>query len=191
VQGQLYALPLVILGDGWDVTVQKIAGTDRSIRFSVRQDTNDVNTATITAGAIAAATFAANAIDANALAASAATEIQTGLATSAALALVQVDTDDIQARLPAALDGSGNIKAGVQTMAAGAITAIAAGVLAVVVEGAITVQGALRLIMSSTVFNVSGFLANAPNYRDAADTKNRIVATTTTDGRTTVTVDPA
>jgi predicted fused transcriptional regulator/phosphomethylpyrimidine kinase len=345
VQGQLYTLPLVLLGDGWDVTVQKIAGTDRSIRFSVRQDTNDVNTATITAGAIAAATFATDAIDANAVAASAGTEIRTGLATATALALVQTDTttlttrvdvvlstrapsstavsnvdytsgraanldaaistrapsatalsnvqwtnaraalldgldvavstrapaataisnvdytsaraanldaaistrapsttalstaqwtndraalvdnldaavssrassaalttvsgnvsavgaavlvvnadtDDIQARLPAALDGSGNIKAGVQTMAAGAITAIAAGVLAAAVEGTITVQGALRLIMSSAVFKVSGFLANVLNYRDAADTKNRIIATTTTDGRTTVTVDP-
>jgi hypothetical protein len=40
-----------------------------------------------------------------ALASSAVTEIQAGLATSAALATVQADTDDIQTRLPAALIG--------------------------------------------------------------------------------------
>jgi hypothetical protein len=38
------------------------------------------------------------------------TEIQAGLATSAALATVQADTDDIQTRLPAALTSGGNIK---------------------------------------------------------------------------------
>jgi len=44
-------------------------------------------------------------------------------ASAAALATVQADTDDLQARLPAALDGSGNIKAAVQSLVANAITA--------------------------------------------------------------------
>ncbi len=51
----LIATPLLLLGEGWDVTIQKTAGTDRSIKSSVRQDTNDVNTATISTDAVSAA----------------------------------------------------------------------------------------------------------------------------------------
>ncbi len=57
-QSQLYAFPVQLLGDGWDVTATKVAGTDRSLRFSVRQDTNDVNAATLGATAIASAVAA-------------------------------------------------------------------------------------------------------------------------------------
>lgn len=49
--------------------------------------------------------MAANVMTAAAAAADLTTELQAGLATSAALATVQADTDDIQARLPAALVG--------------------------------------------------------------------------------------
>lgn len=91
-----------------------------------------IDAAVIADGAIDAATFAAGAIDAAAiatdaigsaeLAASAVTEIQSGLATAAALATVQADTDDIQTRLPAALV-SGRIDSSVGAIAANAITA--------------------------------------------------------------------
>lgn len=50
--------------------------------------------------------------------------IQAGLATAAALATVQADTDDMQARLPAALIG-GRMDASVGAVAANAITAAA------------------------------------------------------------------
>lgn len=83
-----------------------------------------IDAATFAAGAIDAAAIAANAIDADALAADVTTELQTGLATSAALALVQTDTDDIQTRLPAALVG-GRIDASVGAMAANVLTATA------------------------------------------------------------------
>lgn len=63
------------------------------------------------ASAISAAAIATDAIGSAQLAASAVTEIQSGLATSAALATVQADTDDIQTRLPAALTAGGKIKA--------------------------------------------------------------------------------
>lgn len=343
-QAQAYTFPMLLLGDGWDVTAKKLAGTDRSILFSVRQDTNDgsisglgagaITSTTFATGAITSTTFAANsitaaaiatdAIDADALAADAATEIRTGLATSAALttaqtdlttltgrltagratgldnldaavttraaastavssvnltptraalldnldatvssrapsstavssvdltptraakldqldaavttraaaatalstvqwtntragnldrldvasstlatasgqtaisvavAAVQADTDDIQARLPATLD-AGNMRASVQALTAGAVAAIAVGVMVSVVETGITVTGALRLLLSEAVGQVSGFLAGAPVFRDVNNTKNRITGTTTTDGRTSVTVDP-
>jgi hypothetical protein len=84
----------------------------------------DASVGAVATGVITSASFAANAIDAAALAADAVTEIQSGLATSAALSTVQADTDDIQARLPAALVG-GRIDASVGAMAANVITASA------------------------------------------------------------------
>ncbi|HEV8655646.1 MAG TPA: hypothetical protein VGR85_09065, partial [Candidatus Limnocylindria bacterium] len=72
----------------------------------------------------------ADTLTASALAADAVTEMQSGLATSAALSTVQSDTDDIQSRLPAALV-SGRIDASVGAMAADVITSasIAAGAI--------------------------------------------------------------
>lgn len=78
----------------------------------------------LAAGSITSATLATDSITAAALAAGAVTEIQTGLATSAALATVQADTDDIQARLPAALV-SGRLDVSVGAMQAGVVTAAA------------------------------------------------------------------
>lgn len=68
--------------------------------------------------------MATDTLDANALKTDAVTEIQSGLATSAALATVQADTDDIQTRIPAALV-SGRIDASVGAMAANTVTASA------------------------------------------------------------------
>lgn len=80
--------------------------------------------------AVTVGTINANAVNASALAADAVTEIQSGLATSAALATVQADTDDIQTRLPAALVG-GRMDVSVGAMQADTITAaaIAAGAI--------------------------------------------------------------
>jgi len=74
------------------------------------------------AGTITAAAVATDAIDADALAADAVAEIQFGLATAAALAFVQADTDDIQTRLPASLN-AGRMRSHVEAMDAGVVTA--------------------------------------------------------------------
>ena len=37
VQGQAFILPSLILMNGWDITVKKLAGTDRTIAWSIRQ----------------------------------------------------------------------------------------------------------------------------------------------------------
>lgn len=68
--------------------------------------------------------MAANTMTAAAAAADLTTELQAGLATSAALATVQSDTDDIQTRLPAVLVG-GRIDSSVGAMAANTLTASA------------------------------------------------------------------
>jgi hypothetical protein len=93
---------------------------------SIQADTNDIQARLPAAlvsgridasvGAMAANVLTATAINADAItaakvAADVTTEIQSGLATAAALATVQADTDNIQTRLPAALSGDGFIKA--------------------------------------------------------------------------------
>lgn len=84
----------------------------------------DTSVGAMAADVVTAAAIATDAIGSAELAASAVTEIQTGLATSAALATVQTDTDDIQTRLPAALV-SGRMDSSVGAMAASVLTATA------------------------------------------------------------------
>lgn len=324
------------VGEGWDVRITKITGTDRAIAWSLRQDVGDVSGGALSAGAITSATFAAgainaaaiasaaltaakfatDAIDANALAANAVTEIQSGLSTAAALTTAQTDLTtltgrltagratgldnldatvssraasatalstvqwtnaravlqdnldaavstrapsstalsnvqwtnaratlqdnldatvstratatalttaqgdltNIKTRIPTALDGSGNIKAAVQSIitdaidgnalassavtkiqaglaTAAAVAAISAAAIATAVwssisEGTETVIGVLRLLRArelgkATVQDGDG----AYTYRDAADTKNRLVMNRTGTVRTTTTAD--
>lgn len=68
--------------------------------------------------------FATDAFSARLLAADAVSEIQSGLATAAALATVQADTDDIQSRLPAALV-SGRMDSHTGAMGTNTLTAAA------------------------------------------------------------------
>jgi len=39
VQSELFVLPSLIVGDGWEVSVTKLTGTDRSIGWSLRKAT--------------------------------------------------------------------------------------------------------------------------------------------------------
>lgn len=68
-------------------------------------------------------------------------------------------------------------------------TTIAASVMASVVETGYTLTNTLRLIAASTVGKMSGVIASLPVFRAIDDSKARITATTTTDGRTVVTLD--
>ncbi len=114
---------------------------------------NDKTGYSLANASITASTFATDAVNANALAADAVTEIQAGLATSAALATVQADTDDIQTRLPAALVG-GRMDASVGAMATDSISAAALS------------SGAAEKIIRS----VSGTVTSAPAATSFVDT---------------------
>lgn len=70
-QGQHWVTPRLLLLDGWDITIKKLAGNDCSVKFSVRMDTGDVNVVSIANAAIVAASFAANAITSTVIAANA------------------------------------------------------------------------------------------------------------------------
>jgi len=96
-----------------DVNVTKFGGTTGTFAAGIPE----VKVASLAANAITAAAIAADAVDADALAADAVTEIQSGLATAAALAVVDdfLDTEitAILARLPATLTADGNMKSDV------------------------------------------------------------------------------
>lgn len=181
---------------------------------TVQADTDDIQTrlpATLSAGkmrsqvegmdagTVTAAVVATDAIDGDAIAATAVTEIQAGLATSAALSTVQADTDDIQTRLPAALDTGRMVsKAEVVTdktgyaLTSGERDSIAAALLDLAngVETAYTLRQTLRLMAAAVASKVSGE-PGAPVFRNLPDTANRITATVDASGnRTAVTHTP-
>lgn len=125
-----------------------------------------IDAATFAAGAINAAAIAADAIGASELAADAVTEIQAGLATAAALATVQADTDNIQTRLPAALVG-GRMDANVSAIngATGGVTAFDRSTRAIV-EGTVGAASTTTNIITSSL---------APAATVADQFKGRIV----------------
>lgn len=98
-----------------------VAGSVASVTGNVGGNVTG-SVGSVAAGGITAASIATGAVDADAIAADAVAEIQSGLATAAGVSAVETDTQDIQARLPAALV-SGRIDASVGAIAAGAITA--------------------------------------------------------------------
>lgn len=108
-----------------DANVVRNAGTAITAAAGVQE----VKVASLAANAITATAINADAFTAAKFAADVTTELQSGLATAAALATVDdfLDTEiaDIQARLPAALV-SGRIDASVGAMAANVMTAAAA-----------------------------------------------------------------
>lgn len=115
-------------GDLLQVDTTQVGGTAQTAG-DIIADTNDIQgrlPAALVGGRIDAnvGAMGTDVLTSTALAASAVTEIQSGLATSAAVAAVQADTDDIQSRLPAALVG-GRMDASVGAMAANTLTASA------------------------------------------------------------------
>ena len=110
---------------------------------------------------------------------------------------IQADTEDIQARLPAALTG-GRMDSSVGAMAAGTITASALADDAVdeilddtVGDGTITVRQALRILIAGMAGKLSGAATTTVTIRNLADTADVVVATVDADGnRSAVTVTP-
>lgn len=69
-------------------------------------------------------------------------------------------------------------------------TLTAANVWTYIIEGSLTAERFMRLILASVANKLSGAATTTVSIRDVADTKNRIVATVTADGdRTSVTLD--
>lgn len=98
------------------------------------------------------------------------------------LATVQADTDNIQTRLPAALE-SGRIAAALDATGVDAILDDA-------IEGSMTLRQAMRIVLAACANKLSGAATTTVTIRDLADTKARITATVDADGnRSAVTLD--
>lgn len=93
------------------------------------------------------------------------------------VAAIKAKTDNLPASPAAAGDA--------MSLTAGAVDAIHDDV----VEGSLTHRQITRLLLAALCGKLSGVLTNAPKFRDVADSKDRISATTTSDGRTAVTLD--
>ena len=171
----------------------------------------DASVGAMAADVVTSTAIATDAIGSAELAASAVTEIQSGLATAAALTTAQTDLDDIQTRLPATLV-SGRIDASVGAIATGAIaaasfTAGAIDAAAVAADAANEIADALldraagvetnrtprqafRLMLAALAGKLSGAATTTVLVRDTNDTKDRITATVDANGnRTAVTLD--
>jgi hypothetical protein len=79
VQATLWTSGSLVVGEGWDVTVKKLAGTDRSIAWSLRKKVEG-ETIVIADGGITAAKLAADCITAAKVAADVGTEIADAVA---------------------------------------------------------------------------------------------------------------
>jgi hypothetical protein len=204
------------------VMLEDDAGTPRFTANALEQGVagvGDVNVASVSPGAIGAAAFAAGAIDAAALAADAVSEIQSNLATSAALAAANADIDaiaaaivtalsdlnDIQGRLPAVLVGGKMDAVAEATVDEEAIaTAVAAAVGPAImdetdgIEPGISFRAAQRIALAVLIGLTTGVQSAATTFKSGdldgtggvLGTKDRVVATRNDDfDRLSVTVD--
>lgn len=152
---------------------------------------NAIDAGAIAAGAITAAKFAAGALDAAALATDAVTEIQSGLATAANLAIVAgyLDTEILAIKaktdlIPAAPAAVGDIPTANQN--ADALLDRSAGV-----ETGLTPRQWMRADAAMLFAKVSGGGTGTEVFRNAvADSKARVTVTVDNDGnRTAITTD--
>lgn len=130
--------------------------------------------------------LADNAVAATKVAADAVTELQSGLATAAALATVIAYVDELESRL------TGGRAANLDALSTGVPLSAATidAILDEVVEGTLTLRQAVRLMLASLTGKATGGGTSTVNFRDVGDTKNRIVMTTDANGnRTAVTRD--
>lgn len=129
---QSYVTPMFLLGEGWDVTLKKSAGADRSILSSVRIDASDVNVVSIAADAVAADAVKADAV----------TKIQAGLPT--------VATIDTQL--------SGTHGAGAWTGGGATAAEVRDAILDYALRGGRTIRGHLRRMDALFFGRVTGLL---------------------------------
>jgi hypothetical protein len=179
-----------------------VANTTNITAGTVTTTTNLTNLPAIPADWITAAGIAAGAITSSEAPALANLDVavSTRLASAgytapdnATIVSIQGDTNDIQTRLPAALVG-GRMASNAEVVGdkSGYSLSVAAvdAIWDEVVDAGFTGRELLRGFASALLAKLSGADAMAPVFRDLADTKSRITATTDISGnRTSVTLD--
>lgn len=197
---------MVVTAQVWDslfgadllqVDTREVGGTTQTAG-DIMADTNDIQSrlpAALVSGRMdsSVGAMAANTMTAAAAAADLTTELQSGLATSAEVAGVQSDTNDIQTRLPAALVG-GRMDSSVGAIAANAITAaataadfgteVADAVWAKALETGFSADRILRIVAAAVAGKVSGG-PGSPVFRNLQDTGNVVTGTADSQGNRT------
>lgn len=157
----------LMLMHGWDMTLDKISGTDRLIAWSIRKSDGGLDAA----GIRSAVGLAAANLDTQL------TTIDDLLDTE--VAAIKAKTDN----LPAAPAAVGDVPTA--NANADALLDRAAGV-----ETGLTVRQAFRLVAAVLLGKASGLGTTTAVYRDTGDTKDRVTATVDTSGnRSAVTKD--
>lgn len=160
-----------------------------------------ITSAAHAAGAIDASAIAADAIGSSELASSAVAEIVAAIwdeltsVSRTAGSYGQLFKDDINATISSRAAPGAAMALVVDALDSVAVASSGANEIAdalldraSAVEG-FTVRQALRLVLSALVGKASGFPGGPVNYRDIADTKNRITATVSSGNRSAVTLD--
>ena len=176
---------------GSPTTTVGLSGTTVKTATDVETDTADIQSrlpAALVSGRIdsSVGAMAANVMTAAAAAADLTTELQTGLATAAALATAQTSIDDIptNAELTTAL-GTADDALLAQVALVKAKTDLIPGT----VDGKTFVQG-WTLMLAVLLGKASGLASTTAIYRAVDDSKDRVTATVDADGnRTAVTLD--
>lgn len=150
VQAELFELLPQAVSEGWEISVTKVAGTDRSIGWALNHDVGDVNAtgwnglATVALPLVP--TVAGRTLDVSAggeagidfanIGSPTTTQNLSGTTVKTATD-VEADTQDLQSRTPAALGANGNMKADIRDILGTASAApTVAGILRV--EDAVT-----------------------------------------------------
>ena len=156
-----------------------------------------ITAAKFAAGAITATVIATDAIDADALAADAVTEIQSGLATASALAVVAAYVDELETRLTsgraAALDFLDvAVSSRLATAGYTAAPTAAQNALELLDTQQVksrTLRDTLARIAATSHGKISGMAAGTPSFRHQDDSADAVTAVVDADGnRTSVTL---
>jgi hypothetical protein len=155
--------------------------------------TGAIDADAIADGAIDAGALAADCITAAKLAADVTTELQSGLATAAALTTVENKIDTIDGIVDSILADTGTDGVVVAAASKSDYRLSATGVddiLDEVIEGSNTLRQFLRGFAAALLAKASGLATTTAVFRDVGDTKDRITATVDASGnRSAVTLD--
>lgn len=171
------------------ITAAKIA--DGAIDAGAIAD-NAITSAKIADNAITAAKLAANAITAAAIAANAITSSQVadGAITAAKIASDAITADKIAADAIGASELAASAVSEIVTaVAAPSAAVIAEAVREGIVEGTLSLEQVLRIILAACAGVSSAPSAGTRAYRDVGNTKNRILATVSAGDRSSVSLD--
>lgn len=180
---------------GSDTLDVQVTGMGAGVVTAAAIATDAIDADALADNAITAATFAADAITAAKVASDVTTEIQSGLATAAALSTVEGKIDTVDGIVDAILADTGTDLPGLLATIAGYVDTEVAAIKAKTdlipgTQDGKTFAEIVLLVAAAILGKASGLDTTTATYRSLDDAHDRIVATVDADGnRTAVTLD--